>query len=119
MVGENEVRVLEVFLQELALDRKKSVAKPMTDNLAPGVGAGHELYRRAPRFADPHRILAGEYYPFHLELGMDLGQVQDRTASPDFNVVTVGAEAKQTVYTSQIRGKPAFRPSMPSSAPSR
>src|SRR5262245_3812009 len=113
MVGENEVRVLEGFLEELAVDRRTSVAKPMNDNVASGVGAGQEHFSRAPRFLDPHRILAGEYYPFHLELGMDLGQVQDRTASPDFNVVTVGAEAKQTVYTSQIRGKPAFRPSMP------
>ena len=61
--------------------------------------------RRAARFLDPHRALAGEHHPFHFELGVDLGQVQNRTASPDFNVVAMGAEAKQTLHTSEIQNR--------------
>ena len=42
--------------------------------------------------------------------GWSLGQVQNRTASPDFNVVTVGAEAKQTLHASEIQNRKHCRP---------
>ena len=35
--------------------------------------------------------------------GWSLAKLQNRTASPDFNVVTVGAEAKQTIHSSEIQ----------------
>ena len=100
VVGQNEVRcearfeVLEGFLDELALEWKKSVTKPMNDDVALGAGVGQEDLRRASRFLDPHRVLAGEHHPFYFEIGVGLGQLQNCTASPEFNVVAVGAETE-------------------------
>ena len=51
------------------------------------------------------RVLAGEHHPFHFELGVGLGQVQNRAAGADFDVVAVGAEAKQTLHASQIQNR--------------
>ena len=48
VVGQNEVRcearfeVLEGFLDELALERKESVAKAVNDDVALGAGAGEK-----------------------------------------------------------------------------
>ena len=104
VVGENEVRrearleVLEGFLDELALERKKSVAKPMNDDFALGAGAGQEHLSRASRFLDPLGVLAAEHHPFHFELGVGLGQIQNRAAGPDFDVVAMGAETKQALH---------------------
>ena len=36
--------------------------------------------------------------------------MQNRTASPDFNVVTVGAEAKQTIHSSEIQNRKHWPP---------
>ena len=51
VVGENEVRReaclknFEAFLDELALERKESVAKAMNDNVTLDTGAGEENLR--------------------------------------------------------------------------
>jgi hypothetical protein len=91
VVGQNEVRcearfeVLEGFLDELALERKESVAKAVNDDVTLGAGAGEKYLSRAARFFDPFRDLAAEHHPFHFDLGIGLNQVQNRAASLDFN----------------------------------
>ena len=66
-------------------------------------GAGEEHFRRAARFLDPIRVLAGEHHPFHLDLRMGLGQVQNCAAGADLDVVAVSAKAKQTLDARQIQ----------------
>ena len=92
------LEVLEGFLEQLTLERKESVTKPMNDDFALCAGAGQENLRRASRFLDPLWVLAGEHHPFHFDLGVDLGQIQNRAAGPDFDVVAMGAETKQALH---------------------
>src|SRR6478752_7268172 len=103
--GEARLELLEGFLDELALEREESVAKPVNNNVAFGAGAGQEHLGRAPGLLDPLGVLTAEHHPFHFELGVGLGQMQNRTAGPDLNVVAVSAETKHALRTSQIQNR--------------
>ena len=66
-------------------------------------GFGQENLGRAAGFLDPHRVFAGEYDPAHLDLRVGFGETHDRAAGADFYIVTVGAQAKQTLHASHIQ----------------
>src|SRR6476660_4421410 len=106
VMGQDEIRhearleFLERFLEQLTLERKESVAKPIDDGFAPGTGASQENFRRASSLLDSHGILAGEHHPLHFELGVGLGKLQNRATGANFNVVAMGAEAKQALHAS-------------------
>jgi hypothetical protein len=79
---EARLEVLEGFLEQLALERKESVAKSVNDDFALDAGAGQEDFRRASAFLDSYRVLPGENDPLHFEVGVSPGKVQKRATGP-------------------------------------
>ena len=61
-------------------------------------------------FLDPQRALPGENHPLRFEVGMGPGEAHDRPPGANFNVVTVGAEAKQTIHSSEIQNRKHWPP---------
>ena len=106
MVGEDEVRrearleVLEGFLEELALERKKSVAKPMNDDIASVLVPARKTSAERRASSTLSGSSPANTTHFTSSCGLDLGQLQNRTAGPNFNVVAMGAKTKQTLHTS-------------------
>ena len=101
---EVRLEILEGFLDQLALERQEAIAKPVDRDLA-CAGPGQENLGRAARFLDPYRVFAGQYHPPHFDLRVGFGETHNRAAGANFNIVTVGAEAKQALHASHIQNR--------------
>ena len=66
---------------------------------------GQENLGRAAGLLDPNGVLAGHYDPAHLDLWVGLGETHDRATGADFYIITMRAQAKQTLHASHIQNR--------------
>jgi len=92
--GKVALQVLKVFLNGRTEVGKKTLAEIFDDNLF-RLSVLEEPGGAVAGFASP-LLIGAEHNPTKLGVRVRLKQSQDRAAAADFNIVGVGAEAKDT-----------------------